>query len=80
MAKCWETRGCDEEMQAGCPHAILETDRCPSRCNFAMCDRSTHEVTSDPALIFATGIDRDAPVKEGCLFCAFFLTNGPKPG
>jgi hypothetical protein len=77
MAKCWERRGCDDEMMQSCPHANPE-ESCPSRCAFAQCDRPTHEVTSDPALIFEPTIDRDAAMKELCTYCGFFLKNGPR--
>lgn len=78
MAKCWETRGCDEEMQADCPHPAEIGDRCPSKCAFAACDRQTYELTTDPDLIFDATVDRSAAIKEGCTYCAFFLKNGPR--
>lgn len=78
MAKCWETRGCDEEMQADCPHAAAFMDNCPTKCAFATCTRSTYELTSDPALIFSVDVDRTVVIKDGCLYCSFFLTNGPR--
>lgn len=78
MARCWEMRGCDEEMQADCPHHTRLMDRCPSKCAFAKCDRPTHELTTDPALIFSTTIDRDAAIKEECIYCGFFLRHGPR--
>lgn len=78
MAKCWEQRGCDEEMQAECPHSAVIGDRCPTKCAFAACDRPTYELTIDPELIFRTDIDRMGAIKEGCQYCKFFLTNGPK--
>jgi hypothetical protein len=77
MAKCWELRGCDEEMMSRCPHDT-PGDKCPARCNFAACERPGHVQTSDPALIFAPSIDRRAAIKETCTYCAFFLTNGPR--
>lgn len=76
MAKCWEMRGCDEEMQSRCPHND-PNDRCPSKCAFAQCDRPSHELTSDPELVFNPVIDRSAAIKEVCTYCAFFLKNGP---
>lgn len=78
MAKCWETRGCDEEMQSDCPHAAVIGDRCPTKCAFAACDRKTYELTTDPELIFSTEVDRDVVIKDGCIYCAFFLKNGPR--
>lgn len=78
MAKCWETRGCDEEMQAECPHPNELFDACPSKCAFAKCDRPTHEMTADPALIFDVTVDRSAAIKEECIYCAFFLRRGPR--
>lgn len=78
MAKCWEGRACDEDMQAGCPHASTIGDRCPTKCAFANCERSTHEVTTDPGLVFDPSVDRDAAIREECIFCAFFLRHGPR--
>ncbi len=78
MAACWEQRGCDDEMQATCPHPTTLKDRCPSKCAFARCDRPSREVTSDPELIFSVDIDRSAAIKEDCLHCAFFLRSGPR--
>jgi len=78
MAKCWEQRGCDEEMQKECPHSMDFKDNCPTKCAFAACDRSTYELVDDPALIFDPAIDRSAAIKDGCQFCGFFLKNGPR--
>jgi hypothetical protein len=80
LAKCWEQRGCDAEMEATCVHAETPTERCPSRCNFAQCDRPSAGVTSDPGLIFSPDVDRTAAIKETCLYCGFFLVNGPRIG
>lgn len=80
MAKCWEQRGCDEEMQSECPHHISFKDNCPTKCAFAGCDRPTYELTTDPELIFDPTVDRSAAIKDGCTFCAFFLRNGPRIG
>lgn len=78
MAKCWELRGCDEEMQSNCPHATQIMDRCPSKCAFATCDRPTHALTSDPALVFSIEVDRGAAIKDVCTYCEFFIVNGPR--
>jgi hypothetical protein len=78
MAKCWEQRGCDEEMQGECPHAVEYFDNCPTKCAFATCDRPTYELTIDPALIFSPEVDRSQAIKDGCTYCAFFLQNGPR--
>jgi hypothetical protein len=80
MAKCWETRGCDDEMQKDCPHAIDLKDNCPTKCAFASCDRASYELTIDPELIFSPDVDRSAAIKDGCTYCAFFLKNGPRIG
>lgn len=80
MAKCWEQRGCDEEMQAECPHSVDFKDNCPTKCAFASCDRPSYEMTTDPALIFDPTVDRDVAIKDGCKFCGFFLTHGPRIG
>ena len=80
MAKCWETRGCDDEMMSTCPHYNPE-EKCPARCAFAQCDRPTQKTSSDPALVFDPWIDRTSPQKELCMYCEFFLKNGPRtPG
>lgn len=78
MAKCWEQRGCDEEMQAECPHSADFHDNCPTKCAFAACDRPTHVLTTDPEMVFDTDIDRTAAIKDGCIFCEFFIKNGPR--
>lgn len=78
MARCWEMRGCDEEMQSECLHSTTFHDRCPTKCAFAHCDLPQNEITSDPELVFDPDIDREVAVKETCLFCAFFLRKGPR--
>jgi hypothetical protein len=78
MSKCWEQRGCDEEMQAECPHVVEFFDNCPTKCAFATCDRPTYELTTDPSLIFSTDVDRSKAIKDGCSYCAFFLQHGPR--
>jgi hypothetical protein len=78
MAKCWETRPCDEEMQADCPHPTVMHDRCPAACAFAHCVRPTRKVTSDPALVFDGTIDRSSAIRAECLHCEFFLTHAPR--
>jgi hypothetical protein len=77
MAKCWERRGCDDEMMASCPHYNPE-EKCPSRCAFAACERPTNVASSDPALIFDPTVDRSVAVREQCTWCEFFLKNGPR--
>jgi hypothetical protein len=79
MAKCWEQRGCDEEMRATCPHN-MPGHQCPTKCAFAQCDRPSHGLTTDPALIFDPSVDRSAAIREECTMCAFFIKNGPRVG
>jgi len=76
MAKCWESRGCDDEMASTCPHNNPD-EKCPARCAFAQCDRPGHRSSSDPALIFDPSIDRGPAMKEHARFCEFFLKKGP---
>lgn len=78
MTVCWEMRGCDDEMQSECPHAQSREEMCPTKCAFAGCDRPQHELTTDPALIFSPDVDREAAIKQTCLYCAHFLTRGPR--
>jgi hypothetical protein len=78
MPKCWEMRGCDEEMQAEFPHPNELKDQCPTKCAFAQCDRPQHELTTDPALIFDPDVDRSVAIRGVCTFCGFFLTHGPR--
>lgn len=78
MAKCWETRGCDDEMQKDCPHPQELKDNCPTKCAFAVCDRPTYELTVDPVVLFDPTVDRSAAIKDGCITCAFFLTHAPR--
>jgi len=65
-------------MQDTCGHAVSDWDMCPARCAYAQCDRSTYEFTSDPALVFDPTVDREQALKQNCLWCKFFLTNGPR--
>lgn len=76
MAFCWEKRGCDEEMQSCCPHNI-PGELCPTECNFAACDRPTHEVAYGLSMLDNPDVDRNAPVKEVCRVCKFFIEHGP---
>lgn len=76
MAACWETRGCDGEMQSRCPHNQPD-EPCPADCFYAACERPTHVVTDDFELLLNPARDYDAATKEICKFCEFFLTNGP---
>lgn len=78
MPRCWEQRGCDEEMQADCPHPSQMKDNCPTKCAFAQCDRPQHELTTDPELVFSATVDRSAAIKDECNICGFFLTRGPR--
>ena len=79
MSKCWEFRGCDEEMQGRCPHAVQPTYHpCPLDCRYTDCPRPTHKRATDMALIFDETIDRNAVAKEACRYCEFFLKNGPR--
>lgn len=79
MAKCWQERGCDEEMQADCAHHTTLHDRCPTRCVFAnSCQQPAYEVCVDAAMLFDPALDRSNVIKETCLHCAFFLSNGPR--
>ncbi len=80
MAKCWEKRGCDEEMLSACPHPNELMDRCPTKCAFARCDSVAHELTTDPELVFDAAIDRSSVVRDECLYCGFFLRHGPRAG
>ena len=75
---CWRIRNCEQDMQSGCPHAVTDFDMCPARCSFATCDRPTYELTSDPDLVFAGDVDRNQALKQGCIWCKFFLTNAPR--
>lgn len=76
MSKCWELRGCDDEMQSRCPHNI-PGEPCPAECNFATCERTTHVVCGDPIMLLNPERDYDAANKEICRICNFFLENGP---
>lgn len=76
--KCWRIRECEIDMNTMCMHAVTDYDMCPSRCMFAVCDRPTHVLTSDPSLVFSAEIDRDQALKQMCIYCEHFLTRGPK--
>ncbi len=76
MEKCWERRGCDDEMRGRCPHNT-PGEPCPADCHFAACYRSTHVVATDFDLLLNPERDYEAAVKEICRFCENFLRNGP---
>lgn len=76
MAKCWESRGCDDEWMSRCPHNLSD-DICPSDCFNTYCDRPTHKVAEDFALLLNPDRDFDVAPKEVCHACEFFLTYGP---
>ncbi|MBK5210816.1 MAG: hypothetical protein JJE36_00585 [Coriobacteriia bacterium] len=78
MAVCWQTRECEPDIIGACPHAVTERDMCPSRCTFSICDRETHVMTTDPALVFDPTVDRNAARKQSCLYCEHFLKHGPR--
>ena len=75
---CWRTRDCSPEVQRACMHAVTDYDMCPSRCNFAFCDRDTNKITTDAALIFDPTVDRSQALKQTCHYCEFFLKNAPR--
>lgn len=75
--KCWEMRGCDEEMMSRCPHNV-PGEPCPAECHFAACNRPTHKVCQDFTVLLNPERDYDAAVKEICRFCVHFLEHGPK--
>lgn len=77
MARCWETRGCDEEWMSRCPHA-LANDICPADCWNTVCERPTHVMATDPEVLLNPYIDYNAAIKETCRYCEFFLNNGPR--
>ncbi len=76
MANCWERRGCDEEMMSRCPHNT-PGEPCPADCHYAACDRPTHVVATDFAVLLNPERYFDAAVKEVCGFCEHFLEHGP---
>ena len=78
MAGCWSRRGCSDEMQAACPHAIDPEEKCPVECYYAKCGNATYAPTGDPALIFDPTVDRSAARKQQCVYCGHFLTKGPR--
>ena len=77
MEKCWERRGCDDEMQGRCPHNV-PGEPCPADCHFAACHRKTHVVCGDFDLLLNPERDYDAAVKQVCRFCEHFLKHGPR--
>jgi len=75
---CWRTRDCAPEVQEYCQHAVTDYDMCPQTCKFALCSRPEHKPTYDPMFVFEPNIDRDQALKQTCIHCEFFLSNGPK--
>ena len=73
---CWQRRGCDEEMLAGCPHNT-PGEPCPADCHFAACYRDNHVVAVDLDILLNPDRDYEAAQREVCRFCEFFLIHGP---
>ena len=78
MAPCWRERNCEPDMREACMHAVTDFDMCPAKCFFSACDRPTYEFTTDPDLVFDPTVDRSQALKQGCIWCKFFLANGPR--
>ncbi len=76
MERCWEKRGCDDEMQSRCPHN-QPNEPCPADCHYAACQRKTHVVAEDFGLLLNPDRFYDAAVKQVCRFCEHFLRYGP---
>lgn len=76
MEKCWEKRGCDEELQGRCPHNV-PGEPCPADCHYAACHRKTHVVCDDFDLLLNPERDYDMAIKQVCRFCEHFLKHGP---
>ena len=77
--ECWEIRGCDAEMMAGCPHANNPGyTPCPADCRFTDCLRPQHKIATDIALLLDATVNREAAIKEACRSCENFLKNGPR--
>lgn len=76
MGFCWETRGCDEEMQSRCPHNA-PGEPCPADCHYAACRRETHRVACDFSVLLNPDRDYESAIKQVCRFCEYFLENGP---
>jgi hypothetical protein len=78
-SRCWQQRGCDEEMWARCPHATSSVDGvCVAECCYTNCQRPQREVTSDFMLLLDPTLDRTAAIKENCLNCTYFIQNAPR--
>lgn len=76
MSKCWEMRGCDEEMASRCPHNAPGA-KCPGNCAFSQCSRPTRKPTMDFDLLLRPDMDHTLAVKDICQNCEFFLKNAP---
>ena len=77
--RCWQQRGCDDEMSSACPHAVASIDGiCPAECCYTACQRGQRQISSDIDLLLDPEVDRRVAIKENCLNCAFFLRNAPR--
>lgn len=79
MSKCWEERGCDDEMSSRCPHAVSSTDGlCVTSCYYTNCSRPQYKIATSFDLLLDATVDRSATIKEPCTYCEFFLKNAPR--
>jgi hypothetical protein len=73
--RCWQIRGCDEELWSRCPHAVASTDGlCPLQCNYSQCSAPQHELAVGLDLLDTTA-NRSLAVKETCWYCRYFIEN-----
>jgi hypothetical protein len=75
LAKCWEIRGCPQEMLDSCP-VSLSKGLCLLNCQYAACFSPRNKMVEDPAMIFGEYARRNIkPVKQVCFTCEYYLTN-----
>ncbi len=80
MAKCWQIRGCPQEMLDTCPISVSK-GLCLLNCAYARCFSSRSKIADSPAIIFGgpTQANIEA-VKQACLTCEHYLTRGSRDG
>lgn len=78
MAYCWQSRGCDEEIWSRCPHNVPgKYSPCPIDCCFTSCDKPQHRQATVMEMLDSDA-DLNAPQKEQCRSCGFFLSTAPR--
>ncbi|MCK4777947.1 MAG: hypothetical protein KAS39_06170 [Actinomycetia bacterium] len=76
MEKCWEIRGCPEELKANCTFN-KKGKNCELHCHFQYCPGSS-KIISDFKDFIGLDLSSFNIKKEKCLFCEYLINEAKK--